>query len=279
MKHVRRTYKGETKQHPIYPLAEFDREDVDEVIYWKQADKAGQWVRTDDDYVCEVLGVNGPYKRSSGKGQTIQLVLPFCRMFVNDAASINFEEFYGKGNYNSMSPTSWIEDELKRKRTVRVIRLYASILLKKGRVDEATMKRLGKLYRPNQELPGATFKRLLKKKKTKQMVQDELHRLLSENDVTPDEVIKGYKKTLEKAYKAQQLGVAKGIWDNFRDMLDMMPQKGSSNKLTDGGADEDLIGMLEAEKTEIDVLGDDHDADLLEEVSVEPAPEVPDGES
>lgn len=263
MKKVKRTYKGETKNHPVYTQEEADNKGI-EYVYWKEATEAGQWALSDDKWVAEVLGINGPYQHQSGR-ESKQIVLPYCRMFDGASSTIVFEDFYGKGDYSTSSPTTWDVKEGQKNRTKRVIRLYASLLLEKGRVPEKDMKKLGFLWRPDEKIPSASFKKLLRKKSIKKMVQEELTKMLTDQQITPEEVVKRYNELYSDAKTRGQLGVAKGVLDTFKEMLNLVPDKRNlQGALPEGGeSDDELIGILESERTE--VVNEDHDAEFLDE--------------
>jgi len=262
MKKVERTFHGTTRSYPIYTKTEADGRGID-YVYWKEVTDEGAWVISDDEWVCQVIRVNGPYKNSAGV-ESRQVVLPYCRRFTTGASRIVFEDYYGKGDYSSPTPDGWIDRELRSKRARRVIRFYSVLLMKKGRVPEKDLEVLGRIYRPDQKEPAATLKRLLRQKKTKKMVQEELIKLLSENDITPQYVIEGYKEVLEEAKKHGQLSVAKKTLDTFAEMVNLAPDKRYlQGALPKGGVDDDeLVGFLESEKTE--VVDEDPDSDFID---------------
>ena len=94
-----------------------------------------------------------------------------------------------------------------------------------GVLTAEQMDKLGKLYRPDQKNPRATFKRLLKHEKVKSMVKEELARIMSDNGLTPDSIIKTHMTIVQNALDSGQLSVAEKANAKFMDMLDMKPDK------------------------------------------------------
>jgi hypothetical protein len=88
----------------------------------------------------------------------------------------------------------WIEAELRSSRAKRAIRAYVQMCID-GKIDWDV---LGKLYRPNQKIPVATFKRLLKLKETKAMINEEFDRQLKLNGINIEKVLKEEKEILER---------------------------------------------------------------------------------
>lgn len=233
---VRRKLRGGTKEFVVYTKEEFitireERKQGDDKSgykHWRDVSvTVGDWVISDDDYVAEVIRINGPYDTKSGKEWC--LVLPYCRKWVrrSKAGKLLAREFLDTGNYNSSSPNkTWIDQELKMSRAKRVVETYARLLMESGGVLSAEQyNMLGKLYRPDQKIPAASVKRLLKQEKTKSMVKEELARIMSENGLTVDAVIKTHQKIIHDAMDAGQLSVAEKANGRFMDMLDMKPDK------------------------------------------------------
>ena len=57
------------------------------------------------------------------------------------------------------------------------------------------------------------------------MLAAEISNLLTEKGISTESVIEDYERIKSQAQTIGQLGVAKGIVDTYRDMLDMMPDK------------------------------------------------------
>ena len=95
-------------------------------------------------------------------------------------------------------------------------------MLMSGRID---WEKLGTMYRPDQAQPVWTLKRLLKQEETKQMVNEENDKFLSEEGITPHFVIKNRKEILKKGLERGDLTNCNRVLDSFEDKLDMKPKE------------------------------------------------------
>lgn len=236
-------------------------------IHWQQARKKGEWIHDDGGYVSQVLDVMGPYG-PNGKPKTRYVVyLAYCRAFTPSKMLINYENYKGKGDYYSTMPEDWVGREMRNKRTKQAVALYASVMLEKGRATEKDLEIIGRIYRPDQQEPKKTFKRLLKNHKIKTMVTEELKKLLSEHGITEGEVISNYQNIMEQAYNNRQFGVAKNINDTFAKMLNMeggnVPNKPALNGRTE---DDDLLSLLPSDE-DVNKLPEIDDSDYIIEDS------------
>lgn len=233
---VRRKLRGGTKEFLVYTKEEFvtvrndSKQEGNKQGYkhWRDVSvTVGDWVISDDEYIAEVIRINGPYDTKSGKEWC--LVLPYCRKWVrrSKAGKLIARDFLDTGNYTSSSPNkTWIDQELKMSRAKRVVETYARLLMQSGGVlSTEQYEMLGSLYRPDQKIPAASVKRLLKQEKTKSMVKEELVKIMSDNGLTPDAVIKTHQKIIHDAMDNGQLSVAEKANARFMDMLDMKPDK------------------------------------------------------
>lgn len=226
--------RGRGKKVKVYEVFEpgdaLPNRDILEVGY--NAEK-GDLVISDDGYVAEVIKVYGPYDR--GWMQEKMLILPYCRKWVRSTrrAKLMAKPYLDSGRYTAASEKAasegWQVQETRTERTKRVVSAYARLMVESGgRLTDEQMATLGKIYRPDQENPKATFKKLLKQDIVKSMVKDELVRILSENGLTPDAVIKTHLRIVSDALDSGQLSVAEKANSKFMEMLDMKPDKTST---------------------------------------------------
>lgn len=231
-------------------------------IHWQQARKAKQWVYDDAGYVSQVLDVMGPYGPRGRPKTRYVIYLAYCRAFTPSKMIINYDNYRGKGDYYSTMADDWVGREMKNKRTKKAIALYASVMLEKGRATEKDLEIIGRIYRPDQQEPKQTFKRLLKNHKIKMMVAEELKKLLSDYGITEGEVISNYKNIMEEAYTNRQYGVAKNVNDIFAKMLQMDGGRVPDRPTLDGATpDDDLAALLPTD----DDVNNFNDADYVEE--------------
>ncbi len=122
----------------------------------------------------------------------------------------------------------WIKYELGKTKTKLVIKAYVRQLVT-GKIE---WEKLGQMYRPDQQQPVWTFKRLLKQEETQRMVNEEIDKLLSDEGITPKFTIEQRKKVLEMAIKKEDLTNANRAIDSFEDKMDMKPKETKFRQIT-----------------------------------------------
>ena len=113
----------------------------------------------------------------------------------------------------------WLKYELGKSKTKLVIKTYVRMLVT-GKIE---WEKLGQLYRPDQKIPVATFRRLLRQEETQRMVSEELEKLLSGEGITAQYSIKNRKIALEMAIEKGDLTNVNRALDSFDEKLDLKP--------------------------------------------------------
>ena len=116
----------------------------------------------------------------------------------------------------------WIKYELGKTRTKLVIKAYVRQLVSGSNIE---WEKLAMMYRPDQQQPVWTLKRLLKQEETQRMVNEEIDKLLTDEGITAKFTIKKRKEVLEKAIEKNDLTNANRVLDSFEDKLDMKPKE------------------------------------------------------
>jgi hypothetical protein len=97
-----------------------------------------------------------------------------------------------------------------------------------GRIDWAT---LGKVYRPNQEIPEATVRRLFKQKGIQAMVRSELMQILNDQGITEDTVAEMYMDAFTVGKETKNASAMRSVAKDLASMIGM--------KTDDRGVDAD----------------------------------------
>ena len=230
------------------------------VLDWKKA-MPGDWVLTDDDFVVEL------HKRKryvKPKVIADHFTFTFCRKFVSykreggklrGNPKLEYAPFrkMDSPSYTGQTAQSWQEQEARRTRTKRVVKLYAKLFVAaEGELTEEDWIVLGRAYRPDQQVPAATVKRLFKQERIIEMVAEELRKLLSGKGLTEDAVLDMYEGIRKRAAKLGQMGVAKSIVDVYRDMLAMKAERQKQEQIG-------FVGFAEIEKAAEANLLEAHD--------------------
>jgi hypothetical protein len=210
MKTITRKVKGVVAQYNIYTKDEA----IDLGIQfkpWREA-RVSEYILTDDNYVCQLIAIQeftNPHKQSY-----IVYVFPFKRILLTKSCKL----FY------TQKP-DWVTSEMRRGRTKLVVKLLAQQLIK-GEVD---YDMLGKIYRPDQQIPAATVKRLLRQERIQNMVKDEIQKELGGVGLNAKYVLTTIKKAIELAEtKGDPGNMLRGTKD-LSELLDLNPEKQTSS--------------------------------------------------
>ena len=123
---------------------------------------------------------------------------------------------------DSATKRTWVEEEVRKSRKKDMVALVAALRIQKGRIDEPDYEMLGIVYRPDQQQPALTVKRLLKQERVKRMVREEMANLLSSNGITAQRVIRNLERIREKALRTGRLGEALKVLNTYMRLLGMM---------------------------------------------------------
>lgn len=214
-----RRFSGNTRSFRILTVAEAEQEGID-YVYWKEATEPGQWVITDDGYVCELVKRTGPH-REKGRGLArYHVTLPFCRSWVTGVNQLLYE------SYRSDDMQPWLRDELEKPRFKNALSVYASLIVNKGYpLLDDDLKLVGTLYRPDQKIPEATFLRVMKNHEAKSMLAAEIKSLLASQGITEKDVVSMFMDAFETAKQGGQSSTMRGVAKDLAEMLQMEPQK------------------------------------------------------
>ena len=131
-------------------------------------------------------------------------------------ARLLYEPNKKAGIYNQVKPRSWKEREAGKTRTKNVVTAYVKQLLSDSKVD---FKQLGKIYRPDQDIPEATVRRLFKQKEIQAMVDKKLDELLTNKGITKEMVLDLHLKALEMAESKSDVSNFLRATENFMKLL------------------------------------------------------------
>jgi hypothetical protein len=183
---------------------------------WFLVDGVGQWGLSTDGMVVECLAI-----RKVGKGGLMYefsagRVMRGSRVF-EVMPRVHLRDWWG------LTPGWWVEREKTKERTKRVVQAYVTMMLGPGKVDWA---KLGNIYRPDQQIPEATVRRLFKQKEIQSMVTDEMKDALKKAGISKDFVLEKIKRALEIAENKGDAGNMLRATENLSEMLEMRPEGG-----------------------------------------------------
>ena len=125
------------------------------------------------------------------------------------------------GYYSSTSGRSWQVREAGRTRTRLAVLAFVQYVLAGKPYDWVA---IGRVYRPEQQIPAATVRRLFRQEEVKAMIAEELHKVLSKDGVDQGYVISVIKRAISLTEnKGGTANMLKGA-TAFADILDMKPK-------------------------------------------------------
>ena len=187
--------------------------------HWRDVDRGENGI-SDDGYIGECLS-RKVYTDKKGRTKTY-ITMCYGVQWGTPNARLLYEPNKEANIYNQVKPRSWKEREAGKTRTKNVITAYVEQLISDSKVD---FKILGNIYRPDQDIPEATVRRLLKQKEIQTMVEEKLKELLTKKGVTKETVIDLHLKALEMAESKADISNFLRATENFMKLLDMEPSK------------------------------------------------------
>lgn len=212
MYNIRRRFNKVVREFIIYTQDEADTEGIP-YSPWRDAE-AGGYGLTDDGFVMECLR-RIPMKRGT--------ILDFTGgRAITGLKAFEFLPRYSARDWWSLSPSSWIQKEIRTRRAKNVVKLYVQMVLA-GKLD---WDALGTAYRPDQKIPKATVKRLFRQKEVKKMIAEEMSEALKALGITQKFVLEKILNAITVAEGKGDAGNMLRAAENLADMLEMKPTKG-----------------------------------------------------
>ena len=199
--------------YPIMTKQEADERE-EEYVHWKDA-VPGEMAISDDNYVAVCLKRN-KYKNS------IEITMPYGRMWVSKKAELLYEPHRNTEQYSQSGTRTWQERESSLQRTKNAVKLYVDMLLGSGKID---WLQIGNAYRPDQEKPDVTARRLFKQKRIKGMVDTKIQEYLDERELNQGDVLDVIAEAITIARtNGDPSNMLRGA-EQYIKIMDMLPSK------------------------------------------------------
>ena len=199
--------------YPVFSQEEANERDL-EFVGWKEAEK-GDYGLSDDGFVAECLDVK-QYK------DAFQKVFPFARVWVSERAKLEYVPHRDSGEYSQMGIRTWDERESGTTRAKNAVNLYVQQMMQTGKID---WNSLGEVYRPGQQIPGATVKRLFKSEKIMSMIDKKIQDYLDDRDLNQGDVLDIIASAIDIAKNnGDPSNMLRGAEQYIR-IMDMLPGK------------------------------------------------------
>jgi len=220
MDKISRKINNKKIEFQIYTASEADDRGI---AYkpWKEVD-VGDMGISDDGYVGICLS-RKEYKKKIGNSKAkVFIRLSHGVGWVTKTSKLLYEPNRAMNRYTAINPRIWVDGELRRTRTKNLINAYVEMLLSDKGID---WEQLGKIYRPDQQIPAATVRRLMKREEIQTVVEAKVRDILNEKGITKEYVVDLHQEALDMAKKKCDVGNFLRATENFMDLLEMKPGK------------------------------------------------------
>jgi len=191
-KHLRQPLKKGVKREYYWEeyLIYTEKEAKDHKIPYKawRDCNMGDFGLSDDGYVAVCI------KRREYEKYT-NYVFPYGQVFGGPKKKLLYEPHRKTGSYASITAQTF-EDKYRRNRQYKNFAKAYAIQFVSGNLD---YDKLGKIFSPTDGNPSAKTKSLLKKEYVKEMIDDELKKILAEKEIDEGSVLDMIKKAHEVA--------------------------------------------------------------------------------
>ena len=223
--------------YPIMTKQEADERD-EEYVYWKDASK-GDMAISDDGYVAICLK-KALYKKST------EITMPYGRMWVNPTSKLLYEPHRETGRYSQSGTRTWQEIESSLERTKNAVKVYVNMMLGSGKID---WEKLGNVYRPDQERPDATVRRLFKQKRIIGMVDDKIQEYLKDRNLNEGDVLDVIADAIKLARgNSDPSNMLRGA-EQYVKIMDMLPNKTQKTETLQIDVTKKILDEIATEET------------------------------
>ena len=200
-------HKGdkEPTTYKVYRQEEADKSNLN-YKYWREADE-GEYGISDDNYVAKVIS------KSVYKPTSIYIRYPYGYTFYNpNYTSVRLKASGRKSNSTISGKTNW--EVLSNGQTMKNLAMvYAQTMNFNKTIDHV-------IDNPSNN-QRVMWKRRMKKEKFKNMVRDELQKLLNEHGLTEDYTLDLFEKTIATARNKGDVTNLMRAIENLQDMHGM----------------------------------------------------------
>ncbi len=199
----------ENKDYIVYPEDEYKGK----YKHWKEC-KPSEWGISDDGYIAQCIAVN---TYASG----VEMTYCYGKQWITKTSKLLFIPHWENKSFHGTSTKSHMDLELQKTRSKNVLDAYVAYIMTGKKPD---FVKLGQMYRPDQERPDITVKRLLKTKGMKQMIKDKMKDVLTERGIDEGYVLDTIKDAIGVAKVNEDPGNMIKAAKELSDYLDMKPK-------------------------------------------------------
>ena len=246
MEQVKRKVNGTFRVYPLYTSNEAEIKNIS-FVHWKDVE-VGDYGLSDDGFIGECIG-RKTYTDKHNRTKTF-VKMSYGANWISKNSKIIYADNKEHNSYASIKPRNWVEKELGKTRTKNLITAYVSQLVSNQPIDWNT---LGNIYRPDEKIPGATVRRLLKQEVVKNMVDKKLKEVLVNKGITEDFVLDTMLEAIEIAKTKLDAGNLLKAADSLQDLLEMKPGKKIVTDTLEIGTSQSLLNEIEENETQLKI--------------------------
>ena len=200
-------HKGDKKPttYKVFDKKEADSNEIN-YKYWREANE-GEYGLSDDNYVAKVIS------RAQYKSSSIYIRFPYGYTFFNPNYNSSKLNFTGRKSNNTISGKTHWEVISKGQKMKNLAMVYAQTM-----DYDKTIEHVLDNPTDNQKV---MWKRRMKKEKFKDMVRDELQKLLNEHGLTEEYTLELLESTIKTAKDKGDVTNLMRAVDNLQDMHGM----------------------------------------------------------
>ena len=195
--------------YKVYEKKEMDSKDMG-YVYWKDA-REGDWALSDDGYCAKVIK-RTKYPNDRGS-HTIYLRLPWGYFMWNPKYSTTKFNVKGRVTPHTLKGNPYMSGAKKQEKMMNLAMCYAQTMNKDLAIDLAFGSMTDKQH--------LTWKRRMKTEDFRDMVRDELQKLLNEHGYTADWTMDLFGEAIEMAKKKNDTSNLMRAVENLQDMHGM----------------------------------------------------------
>ena len=235
---------GMNKTFFIYKQDEADKEGLS-YVHWKEVD-AGDYALTDDKYVGKCISKK---EYTDKQGRCKAYIKLCCGVgWVNKSSTLLYEPNRAHNMYSQVKPDYWVRKEIRSTRFQNAAIAYVEQLLSPNSVD---WNIIGNIYRPDQEIPAATVRRLFKQQEVREVIEDKLKKKMDDKGITQDMVLDLHLESIEIARAKRDPNNMMRVTESLMDLLEMKPGKKIITESVELGLTTNIQDQIESEEKRI----------------------------
>ena len=239
-----RKINGMKKTYFVYTKDEADNDNI-RYEHWKEVEP-GDHGLTDDGYVAVCIGKKVYTDKQKRERAFVKLS---CAVgWVSKNTQMLYEPNRDFGLYSQVKPDYWVNREIRSTRFKNAVTAYVEQVLSSTGVNWDI---IGNIYRPEQEIPAATVRRLFKQQEVREVIDKKLKEILLNKGITKELVLDLHLEAIDIARnKSDPSNMLRGT-ENLMDLLEMKPGKSITTESIEFGVSSSIADQIALEEKKL----------------------------